>query len=99
MSLEKVTNELRSKIGRDCGLNAKLKLDLGSAGVVMLDATQVPNVISNDDQDADCTLVISLDNCMRMMHGRLSSTAAFMSGKLKVKGDMGIAMKLPPLLR
>jgi putative sterol carrier protein len=34
-----------------------------------------------------------------LTEGKLDGTMAFMSGKLKVKGDMGLAMKLQTLLR
>ena len=34
----------------------------------------------------------------RMFKGKLKPTLAFMSGKLKIKGDMGMAMKLEKLM-
>ena len=98
MSLELVTNGLKEKIGEDCGLGATLKFDFGDDGVLMLDATQVPNLVSNEDGEAQCTMVISIENFMEMAEGNLDGTAAFMSGKLKIQGDMGIAMKLGPIL-
>ena len=98
MSLEIVTAGLKEKVGEDCGLGATLKFDFGDDGVLLLDATQVPNAISNDDGDAQCTLVISIEHFMEMAEGKLDGTAAFMSGKLKIQGDMGIAMKLGPIL-
>ena len=98
MSLELVTNGLKEKIGEDCGLSATLKFDFGDDGVLMLDATQVPNLVSNEDEEAQCTMVISIENFMEMAEGNLDGTAAFMSGKLKIQGDMGIAMKLGPIL-
>jgi len=58
----------------------------------------VPNVVSNDDIPAKCTVIISMDNFMLMADGKLDGTSAFMSGKLKIQGDMGMAMKLGPLL-
>ena len=51
-----------------------------------------------DDAEANCTMVISLENFMEMADGKLDGTSAFMSGKLKIQGDMGVAMKLGPLL-
>ena len=98
MSLELVTNGLKEKIGEDCGLGATLKFDFGDDGVLMLDATQVPNLVSNEDGEAQCTMAISIENFMEMAEGNLDGTAAFMSGKLKIQGDMGIAMKLGPIL-
>lgn len=98
MSIDKVTAGLKEKIGEDCGLGATLKFDFGADGIVMLDATQVPNVISTEDGDAQCTMEISMENFMLMANGELDGTSAFMTGKLKIQGDMGIAMKLGPIL-
>ena len=99
MSLDTVKAGLKEKIGEDCGLGAILKFDFGDQGHIVLDATQVPNVISSDDIEAQCTMALSLENFMLMAEGKLDGTMAFMSGKLKIQGDMGIAMKLAPLLR
>jgi len=99
MSLDAVIAGLQEKVGEDCGLGATLKFDFGDDGSLVLDATQVPNVISASDAEAQCTMAISLADFMEMAEGRLDSTMAFMSGKLKIQGDMGIAMKLAPLLR
>ncbi|MBT3528039.1 MAG: sterol-binding protein, partial [Porticoccaceae bacterium] len=52
MSLDVVTAGLKEKIGEDCGLGATLKFDFGDDGALFLDATQVPNTISNEDADA-----------------------------------------------
>ncbi|MDA8395511.1 MAG: SCP2 sterol-binding domain-containing protein [Candidatus Dormibacteraeota bacterium] len=49
--------------------------------------TEAPNI----------TLTIADDNFVKLLTGKLDGTVAFMTGKLKVKGDMGLAMKLPQL--
>jgi putative sterol carrier protein len=79
-------------------LGSILKFDFGTDGILVLDATQVPNVVSNDEADAACTMIISIENFMEMAEGKLDGTMAFMSGKLKIEGDMGVAMKLGPIL-
>ena len=99
MSLEQLTTGMRERVGEDCGLGASVKWDFGDGTFLMLDASQVPNVVSNDDDEADCTLKISLDDFIAMTQGELDGTSAFMSGKLKIEGDMGIAMKLQGVLR
>ena len=98
MSLDTVVDGLKEKVGEDCGLGATIKFDFGNEGTVLLDATQVPNTVSTTDADAQCTMVISLEHFMAMAAGKLSSTSAFMSGKLKVQGDMGIAIRLGSIL-
>ena len=99
MTLELVTTGLRENVGEDCGLGASVKWDFGDGTYLLLDAGQVPNVVSNEDAEADCTLKISLDDFIAMTQGELDGTSAFMSGKLKIEGDMGIAMKLQGVLK
>ncbi len=50
------------------------------------------------DDETDVTLTASADTFESMIAGELNPTAAFMSGKLSVDGDMGAAMKLGGLL-
>ena len=45
----------------------------------------------------DCTISASSETFMKVANGEQNPTAAYMSGKLKVKGDMGQAMKLQKL--
>lgn len=94
MSLDEITEQLRTRVGDDSGLGAKVKFDLGGDGVIFVDAVSSPNTVSNDDGDADCTIAISLEDFETLLAGDLDPTTAFMMGKLKVEGDMGIAMKL-----
>ena len=98
MTLDEVTARLRERVGDDSGLGARIKFDFGANGVVFLDATQTPNVVSNEDAEADCTIRMGLDDFVEMGNGELSPTMAFMMGKLKVEGDLGLAMKLQGLL-
>jgi putative sterol carrier protein len=99
MSLEQITNGLRQRVGTDCGLGASVKFDFGPDGVVFLDATKVPNEVSNEDQPADCTMKIAMDDFIAMTQGELDGTTAFMMGKLKIEGDMSIAQRLQGVLR
>jgi putative sterol carrier protein len=43
------------------------------------------------------TLTMSSQDWLDMLAGKLSGQMAFMSGKLKLKGDMGLAMKIPAM--
>lgn len=94
MSLESITQSIRSKMGDDSGLEATLKFDCGADGVIVLDGVSSPNTVSNTDAETDCTVTVSLENLQAMMDGQLNSVTGFMSGKLKVSGDMSVAMKL-----
>lgn len=47
-----------------------------------------------EEAEADVTLTADLATFRAIFEGALSPTAAFMSGRLRVEGDMGLAMKL-----
>ncbi|MBU1821664.1 MAG: SCP2 sterol-binding domain-containing protein [Bacteroidetes bacterium] len=93
MSLETLTERIRTVVGTESSMAAKVKFATDE-GVVFIDTTQVPNVVNNEDREADCTLEISSQNALKMLDGDLNPMTAFMMGKLKVKGDMGVAMKV-----
>lgn len=51
-----------------------------------------------EKEEADCTLHMKADDFVQMAEGKLNGTQAFMSGKLKIKGNMGLALKLQSIL-
>ena len=94
MDMSACTEALRKKVGTDSGLGATVKFDCGADGVAFIDGKSVPNTVSNENRAADCTVTISLDNLNALLNGTLEPTTGFMMGKLKVSGDMSIALKL-----
>ena len=73
-----------------------VKLDFGDQGTIMLDG--VGNKVSEDDGAADTTIKIAWDDWQSMADGQLDGMTAFMTGKLKVEGDMSNAMQLQGVL-
>jgi putative sterol carrier protein len=96
MSLESVTEKVRAQVATATGFDHTVKFDFGDDGLVFVNGND--NTVSNDDADADCTIKMSLENFEKMSAGDLDPTTAFMMGKLKVSGDMGVAMKLSSVL-
>ncbi|GGB40937.1 sterol-binding protein [Roseibium aquae] len=89
MSLAQLTDSVRDKVASG-GIEESVKFDLGDAGTIFLQGSDV----SNEDKDADCTISISSEDLAELLSGDLNPTAAFMGGKMKVDGDMSVAMKL-----
>lgn len=93
MGMEAIADRMRSKV-EGSGFDRSVKFDCGADGVVLIDGASV----STTDGPADCTIALTRDNLEAMIAGELSPTAAFMQGKLKVDGDMSVAMALSQLL-
>lgn len=70
------------------------KFEIEGEGAVIIDATGA----RASDDDADVTLTANVDTFQGIMSGDTNPTSAFMTGKLKVDGDMGMAMKLATVL-
>ncbi len=73
-----------------------VKLDFGDNGTIMLDG--VGNTVTEDDGAADTTIKITWEDWQAMADGQLDGMTAFMTGKLKVEGDMSNAMQLQGVL-
>ncbi len=54
--------------------------------------------VAQSDDDADVTLTAPADVFEEILNGELNGASAFMSGKLQIDGDMGLAMKLSSVL-
>ncbi len=72
------------------GTDKSVKFDFGDDGVIFASGTEA----TTDDNDADCTISVSKDDFISLAEGNLDPMMAFMSGKLKVAGDMSVAMGL-----
>lgn len=99
MALEEITQKIKQKMAQAAGLTAKVRFDFGDEGCVFVDTTQTPALINDDkDTEADTTLVCSVATFENILAGTQDPNIAFMLGKLKVKGSMGLAMKLNGIL-
>jgi putative sterol carrier protein len=79
------------------GLTASYKFVIDGAGTWNVDVDDGAVKVTEDGGDADCTITSSDETFRKIASGEQNPTAAYMSGKLKVKGDMGQAMKLQKL--
>ncbi len=97
MSLQLFTERVQNIVQNDSKLGTTLKFSTDE-GAVFIDASQVPNVVSNEDKEAACVISLSLNDAIKLLDGDLNGMTAFMMGKIKVKGDMGVAMKVMQLI-
>src|SRR5690625_6826329 len=81
------------------GLNATYQFNLGDEGTYQLILNGADSYSTEGEkEDADCTMTMKAADFIKMSTGDLNGTQAFMTGRLKVKGNMGLALKLQSLL-
>ena len=93
MAIQDIAEKLRPQVA-GAGFDRSVKFDTGADGVLLIDGATV----STTDGPADCTITLSLEDLESLIAGELNPTMAFMSGKLKIDGDMSVAMALSQLI-
>ena len=86
--------EVREKV------NAVYRFDLSgpNGGTWIVDFKEATAGVRQCDEASQCTVSMTDDNFLSMIAGEFSPRTGFMNGKLKIKGDMGLAMKLSEVL-
>jgi putative sterol carrier protein len=97
-SLQEVTAMLKEGASRRSAFGNTVKFRTDQ-GVIFIDGNQSPPSVSNDDKGADCTLRMDFSDFVALISGEVDGMAAFMTGRLKIEGDMGVALKLRNILR
>lgn len=72
------------------GFDGTAKFVIEDEGAIMLEGAEA----RAGDDAADVTMTADADTFRAILDGSLNPTSAFMTGKLKVDGDMGAAMRL-----
>jgi len=98
MDVNELTKAMKEKLEGNSSLSSKVKFNFGDEGIILLDGSGGAIEVSNEDIDADCIVNVSLEDFNQIIEGPLNPQMAFMMGKLKVEGDMGIAMQLSQIL-
>ena len=91
------TLETRVDPAKAAGLNASYRFDIEGAGSWLVEVDDGKVSVTESGGDADTIISTSAETFMQIAGGEQNPTSAYMSGKLKVKGDMGQAMKLQKL--
>ena len=89
--------EQRVDPSKTAGMTNSYVFEIDGAGTWRVDVDDGKVSVKEGDGDADATIAASEETFEQIASGDLNATTAYMTGKLKVRGDMGAAMKLQKL--
>ena len=79
------------------GMSNSYLFDIEGEGRWFVDVRDGAISVSRDEGEPDATISTSSETFAKIVAGEQNPTTAYMTGKLKIKGDMGAAMKLQKL--
>ncbi len=94
-TLQDLTERVRKvAVARPSG-SRPVTLDLGETGIIRIDG----DTVENTDALSECRVSLSDQDLEALIEGRLDPTTAYMTGQLRVEGDMNLALQLAQALR
>ena len=79
------------------GMSNTYVFEIEGAGTWQVAVADGAVTVEEGTGEADCTITASEESFLKIISGEQNPTTAYMTGKLKIKGDMGAAMKLQKL--
>ena len=89
--------ESRADDSKTAGMNNSYLFDIEGEGQWLVNVVDGKISVAEGGGDADATITTSGETFDKIVAGEQNPTTAYMTGKLKIKGDMGAAMKLQKL--
>ena len=93
LSFEEILSLIQKRAQKKNSIGHTLKFNFGDKQL-FIDGKSANNTVRQTDEQADCTINIGLKDFEALIKGKLDPMQAMMSGKLKIEGDMAVAMKL-----
>jgi putative sterol carrier protein len=87
----------RADASKLAGMSNSYVFDIEGAGKWFVTVDDGVVSVREGEGDADCTISTTEENFQKILSGEQNATSAYMTGKVKIKGDMGAAMKLQKL--
>jgi putative sterol carrier protein len=97
MDFVTIKSELTENVKKIAPIGKKLKFKLDE-NVLVIDGSGQENSVSEEDVEADCTVIMSKETYVKIQQKKIKPMLATLTGKLKVKGDLGLARKLKELM-
>ncbi len=91
------TLESRVDASKTAGMNNSYLFEIEGAGTWKVDVADGTVTVTEGGSEADVTIQASSETFSAIANGEQNPTTAYMTGKIKIDGDMGAAMKLQKL--
>ncbi len=92
-------DRLKASAGKLSGMNCVYQFKVGDGSYNVAFADGNAKVAKGEASAPNCTVTLAESDFMDLVSGKLNGQMAFMTGKLKVAGDFGLALKLESLLK
>lgn len=98
--ISKAVETAKDKLSGADSLGATVLFEFNEGGAVLVDGRGDDVLVREGvkGEEAQCTIRANFDTFKELMDGELNPTVAFMTGKIKIDGSMGVAMKLAQIL-
>jgi putative sterol carrier protein len=93
-SLDEVTARVRKAVGANSGLDARIKFKFDEGEFLFIDGKSVPNKVDNSDSESNILITVSRENFVKIIDKQLKPQIALMTGRMRLRGDIRIAMRL-----
>ena len=97
MEIAQIRQDLADKVRVIAPIGKKLKFKLDNEAI-LIDGSGATNTVTDQDSEADCTITMSTETYLKLQRGEIKPMIATLTGKIKVKGDIGLAQKLKQLM-
>ena len=92
--LEELTKKIQVAVSKKAAFGFNVRFDLDEGDSIYVLAQSEPVQVSSAKDPADTVFKVSNANLDAMLDGKLSPMSAYITGKMKIEGDMGKAMQL-----
>ena len=96
-AIEAAIEALRARLARE-PFDGTAHFEIENEGVIRVEGAEVTVDDDPEGDLPDVTITASLETFRAVFEGALSPATAFMTGRMRIQGDMGTAMKLGQLL-
>ena len=97
-----IETNLKNNISKNKGVNGVFQFDIGGDDPMMFHfklEDGAPSISEGSEENPNVTITMESSNFQQMFDGKLKGPMAVMSGKLKIKGDMSLAMKIENIIK